>query len=229
MQKHFLRLPFDFETQALLRDLRHCETSAWTPHFNTGDYSGGWTSISLRSASGAAEDILSHPGQPAYRDTPLLAQCPAIANVLRHFECEMESVRLLNLQPAGHIKEHRDLQAGYQHGFFRVHVPLQTSDKVQFVVGGSPIPMQAGQAWYADFSQLHSVRNDGTEARVNLVIDCKRNTWSDKLFAEAGYDFAADARAAQPDAATRAKIIAQLSEMKTETAEALIRQLQEQV
>jgi hypothetical protein len=222
---HILRLPFDFEPDALVRDLRTCETHAWTPHFNTRDYSGAWTSISLRSASGEATDILSHPEQNGYRDTPLLALCPAFSAVLARFECEKESVRLLNLAPAAHIKEHSDVHAGYQYGFFRVHIPLQTSEHVRFEVGGEALAMRAGECWYADFSQPHSVENNGTLARVNLVLDCKRNAWSDRIFLQAGYDFEAEARAKRPDKETRAKMIAELAAMKTETAERLIRQL----
>jgi len=225
---HFYRLPFDFDAPPLVRDLRTCEAHAWMPHFNTRDYSGEWSSIALRSASGESADILSHPEQAGYRDTPLLAACPAFSAVLEKFECEKESVRLLKLAAGAHIKPHRDLHAGYQHGFFRVHIPLETSEHVRFVVGGGLLDMKAGECWYADFSQLHSVENNGSMARVNLVLDCKRNAWSDHLFAQIGYDFAAEARARLPDADTRAKMIAQLATMKTETADRLIRQLLDQ-
>ena len=96
---------------------------------------------------------------------------------------------------------------------------------MRFIVGGQTLDMQAGECWYADFSQPHSVANLGTEVRVNLIIDCKRNVWSDHLFSQAGYDFDAERRSKKMDAATRAKVIAQLSEMNTETARQLIHQL----
>src|ERR1700740_3548350 len=139
----FLRLPFDFHPAALLRDLRTCEASVWQAHFHAEDYSGSWTSIALRSASGASADILSHPGN-GYRDTELLACCPYFTQILRAFECELESVRLLNLAPGSMIKEHSDPHTGYRHGVFRIHVPLATSDEVDFLIGGQRLMMQAG-------------------------------------------------------------------------------------
>jgi hypothetical protein len=223
--KPFFRLPLDFDPQRLSDDLRICETLQWTPHFNTRDYSGEWSSIALRSASGSASDIHSHPTENAYRDTALLGACRYFADVLGSFQCEKESVRLLRLAGGAHIKEHRDVQAGYQFGFFRVHIPIQTSDQVRFLVAGQALDMAAGECWYADFSQTHSVENCGNESRVNLILDCKRNDWSDSLFAQAGYDFEQERRRMQFDRATRAKVIAELSGHKTEAAENLIRQL----
>ncbi len=223
----FLRLPFDFDTVAMLRDLRTCEESDWKAHFNSRDYAGSWTSIALRSASGNANDILAHPDS-SYRDTGLLARCPYFTHILRQFECELESARLLNLAAGSRIKEHSDPQTGYRYGIFRIHVPLATSDQVHFTIGGQRLAMQAGECWYGDFSLPHSVENRGDAARVNLVIDGKRNAWTDDMFARAGYDFSAETETLAPDAATRERMIAELRAMGTETAQSLIRQLQEQ-
>jgi len=222
----FLRLPFDFDVAAMRRDLDTCAALAWKAHFNSRDYEGSWTSIALRSASGNADDILAHP-DGSYRDTELLARCPCFTHILQQFECELESVRLLNLAPGSRIKEHSDPQTGYRHGVFRIHIPLETSEQVHFMIGGERLVMAAGQCWYGDFSLPHSVENRGGAARVNLVIDGKRNPWSDGMFARAGYDFAAEAQARQPDVATRERMIAELRAMGSETARELIRQLQE--
>jgi hypothetical protein len=223
----FLRLPFDFDPSALLHDLRTSEQSAWTAHFHAEDYFGSWTSIALRSASGVAGDILSHPGS-GYRDTALLALCPCFGQILHSFECELESVRLLNLAPGSVIKEHSDPNTAYRHGVFRIHVPLATSEDVHFLIGGQRLVMRAGECWYGDFSLPHSVENRGSAARVNLVIDGKRNTWSDEVFARAGYDFSAERKAMLPDAATRDRMVAELRAMDTDAARQLIRELQEQ-
>jgi len=221
----FLRLPFEFDVAALRHDLRTCEASAWEDHFNARDYAGSWTSIALRSASGKAQDILPVP-EAGYRDTDLLAGCPYFLDVLRHFECELDSVRLLNLAGGSVIKEHSDAQTGYRYGVFRLHVPLETSEQVHFFIGGQRLAMRAWECWYGDFSLPHSVENRGGTARVNLVIDGRRNAWTDALFARAGYDFSAEAAAMRPDPATRERMIAELRAMGTETAHALIRQLQ---
>jgi hypothetical protein len=39
------------------------------------------------------------------------------------------------------------------------------------------VPMVAGELWYMNADQIHSVENHGTEARINLVIDCEANAW----------------------------------------------------
>ncbi len=120
------------------------------------------------------------------------------------------------------------MHTGYQFDVFRVHIPIETSEQVRFLVGGQRLDMRQGECWYADFSLPHSVENCGATARVNLILDCKRNEWSDKLFRQAGYDFDAEARNRKLDRATRAMVIARLSEMKTDTAERLIKQLEAQ-
>ncbi|WP_211473877.1 aspartyl/asparaginyl beta-hydroxylase domain-containing protein [Collimonas humicola] len=222
----FLKLPLLFDSDELLKDLQACETMDWPRHFHTDDYSGLWSGLALRSASGKADDIYSHPGGAGHVDTPVLGLCPYIASVLGLFECEIESARLLRLAPGAFIKEHRDVHTGYQFDVFRVHIPIETSTQVRFLVGGHALDMREGECWYADFSQPHSVENCGATARTNLILDCKRNSWSDALFRQAGYDFDEEARSRRLDSATRAMVIARLSEMKTDTAERLIRQLE---
>jgi len=220
------KLPLLFDPDALLKDLRACEAMEWPPHFHTEDYAGLWSGLALRSASGKADDIYSHPGSATRLDTPLLGLCPYIAGIFDAFECEIESARLLRLAPGALIKEHRDLHTGYQFDVFRVHIPIETSRQVRFLLGGQALDMRAGECWYADFSLPHSVENCGDSARTNLILDCKRNGWSDQLFRQAGYDFEAEARSRRLDSATRAMVIARLSTMKSETAERLIKQLE---
>jgi len=231
MANHFLRLPLSFAVAPLTEDLQRCVTQRWPDHFNTRDYSGEWSSISLRSATGVETDIASVPGQQHYRDTPLLDACVAFRRVLDAFHCDRETVRLLRLGAGSVIHEHRDPGAAYADGFFRVHLPITSNDATRFLVGGHDLVMQPGECWYANFSLPHSVRNDGATDRVHLVIDCLRNTWSDGVFAEAGYDFDDEARAKRMDEATTRRVIETLRERGTETdlllAADLERQLQE--
>jgi hypothetical protein len=37
--------------------------------------------------------------------------------------------------------------------------------------------MAPGECWYNDFTELHSVHNDGDGDRVHLTIDCVVNDW----------------------------------------------------
>lgn len=218
----YFKLPEIFDAQRLLADLEVCLASAWKPHFNTRDYQGEWTSLALRSPSGNASDIATYTTDGHYRDTPLMAQCLCFKEVVAHFECEKETVRLLRLSPNSVVKEHTDFQLGYEYGIFRLHIPLTTSSEVHFCVGGVDLPMRAGECWYANFHHPHSVVNASDQARIHLVMDCIRNEWSDALFAQIGFDFEAARRTTEPDAATVQKMLTLLREMNTPAAAALI-------
>lgn len=221
----YLRLPFLFDPERLKRDLSGCLESEWRPHFNTGDYSGEWTGIALRSATGQTRDILAHPSCEQYRDTPLLEVCPYFREVLESFRCGQEGVRLLRLAPGSRINEHRDRGESYVHGIFRVHIPICTDAMVSFRVDGCEVPMKEGECWYANVDLPHSVANNGPHERIHLVIDCQRNAWSDEVFRTAGYDFSQEERQRQPDRETRRRMVEELLRMNTDTARRLIEKL----
>ena len=210
MTTRFLRLPFAFEADRLADDLAQCLRTAWTKHVNQRDYAGDWTGIALRSTTGTAGDILSVAGLDDYKDTPLVAECPYFSAILDGLHCEQETVRLLRLAPGSLIREHRDRGASYGDGFLRLHIPITTNDRTRFVVDGEALPMRPGECWYADFSLVHSVQNDGATDRVHLIIDARRNDWTDRLFEQAGYDFAADARERRMAPDTRRRVIEEL-------------------
>jgi aspartyl/asparaginyl beta-hydroxylase len=225
----FFKLPFHFEQELLQQDLAACVSAHWKQHFNQADYSGEWTSIALRSSSGMETDIYAHPDAAGYMDTPLLDQCPYFKKVLEAFDCEKESARLLSLAPGSEIKEHRDPHTAYEYGFFRLHIPLQTSSQVSFRVDGCELDMKSGECWYANFHLPHSVKNDSASSRVHLIIDCRRNAWSDAVFKEAGYDFEEEKRNREYDQETKQKMIEALSLMDTETSRSLVAQLKQEL
>lgn len=229
MDNRFFTLPFTFDAAALQQDLATCQHVHWQQHFNQRDYTGHWTSIALRSASGQITDIAAPLSVQTFVDTSLLAQCPYFSEILNQFNCPNESVRLLSLAPGSAIREHTDPQTSYANGFFRLHVPIQTPVGVQFRVDGCTLPMRVGECWYANFELPHSVENQGSTSRVHLVIDCLRNAWSDALFAEAGYDFKAETTAnALPDD-TKRQMLAELERMDSDAARQLITQLQHEL
>ncbi|MFN0139679.1 MAG: aspartyl/asparaginyl beta-hydroxylase domain-containing protein [Pyrinomonadaceae bacterium] len=216
-----LPLFFSLDIERLKSDLEICLNGEWRAHFNTRDYSGNWSSISLRSPSGNETDILPVQSETGYRDTPLLEKCIYFREVLNLFECEIEAVRLLKLAPGAEIKTHRDAQTGYQYGFFRLHVPIMTNENVWFEVDGQPLQMKESECWYADFTLPHAAKNEGDADRIHLVIDCRRNVWTDKLFRSAGYDFNAENTSSE----TNAMIIEQLEGLNTPAARELIMEI----
>jgi hypothetical protein len=221
----YLRLPFLFDHERLKHDLNKCLELEWRQHFNEKDYSGEWTGIALRSATGATHDILPRPSCDSYRDTPLLEVCSYFRNVLGSFCCRQEAVRLLRLAPGSRINEHRDRGECYERGTFRVHIPIRTDASVSFRIDGCEVPMKEGECWYANVDLPHSVANNGLHERIHLVIDCERNPWSDEMFRVAGYDFSEEERQRQPDADTRRRMVEELSRMNTDTARRLIEEL----
>ncbi|POY35674.1 aspartyl/asparaginyl beta-hydroxylase domain-containing protein [Solitalea longa] len=228
MSNDFFQLPFQFDKKQLLHDLNICVDLSWLMHFNSNDFTGEWKSIALRSISGESTDIYAHPNA-VYQDTALLNQCDYFKAIVDSFECEKESIRLLSLAAGSCINTHVDQEGGYADGFHRIHVPIQTNSLVEFVVNGQNVPMKDGECWYADFSLPHSVTNKSNEARIHLVIDCKRNQWSDELFKQCGYDFTVEQAKNKYDNQTILKIIAELELMESPVTKELIEQLKSQL
>lgn len=164
------------------RELTTLLHGVWSAHVNRRDYQGGWDVLALRCA---AEHQQAHPllqsfsiaGSEQWQDLPALAQSPHLSQFIHSLACPVKSVRLMRLHPGAVIKPHKDHGLCLEQGEARLHVPLQTNERLNFYVNGKKVPMQAGDLWYINADQEHRVENQGTEARINLVIDCQANTW----------------------------------------------------
>lgn len=223
----FLQLPLTYKPDQLLFDLAICEKYNWVAHYNTNDYNGDWKAIALRSSNGDAENVLACDA-PQFINTPLLKHCPCFSEIIGAFHCELETVRLLALAPGSIIKEHRDRGLSYAEGSFRLHIPITTDERVDFMVNGHLLNMQPGECWYANFDLPHSVNHLGTTRRIHLVIDGKRNAWTDALFKTAGYHFELEQTQKRMDPDSLHEMISHLSAMGTETADTLVANLKKQ-
>ena len=76
----------------------------------------------------------------------------------------------LRLMPGEAIAEHRDMNFSLAHAH-RVHVPIITNDRVAFTVGGETLNIPEGEIYEINNRRPHSVRNEGDEPRVHLVLD----------------------------------------------------------
>ena len=180
-----LKLPFNFDSRKLRSDLEKFTESDWTPHFNTQYYEGDWSGIALRAPrnsvlGGIYPDPVAKDG---YEDTAHLARCSYFPEVLKTFECELESARLLRLGAAAKIREHRDYLMSLEDGVARIHIPVQTNPQVEFFLDKKLVRMEIGETWYLNLNLPHSVVNHGSETRIHLVIDCLVNDWFRQLFA----------------------------------------------
>ncbi len=173
-----LKLPLSFDPTQLKADLQALTPDNWVLHFNTPYYEGDWSGVALRSVNGEDGRLYPDPTARAkYADTPTLARCPYIQQVLSVFQCELEAVRLLVLRAGSNIREHRDYNLGYEDGEVRFHIPVLTNPEVEFYLNQQRVVMNEGECWYLNFNLPHRVINRGATDRIHLVIDCVVNDW----------------------------------------------------
>lgn len=154
------------------------EPCDWVPHFNQRYYEGEWSAAALRSVGGDAKQIYPDPtALGRFADTCILARCPYIQEVIATFECPVEAARLLKLSAGSCIREHKDLNLGYEDGEIRIHIPVQTDEDVSFYLAGERILMREGESWYLNFNLPHRVENRSHVDRIHLVLDCQLNDW----------------------------------------------------
>lgn len=188
-----VRLPMTFDADRLAADVAGLvggdAAAAWIPHFVPQHYDGDWSVLPLRAPPGDLHPILQiapNPGCRDWVDTPLLARCPYIAQVLDGFACPLEAVRLMRLAPGSVIKEHRDDDLAAEDGMARLHIPVVTNADVDFRLNGTRVTMDAGSVWYLRLADRHSVTNAGDTARIHLVVDTIVDSWlADRLNAAA--------------------------------------------
>lgn len=180
--KH-LRFPFQFDENRLVADLNLVTENKWTPHFNTGGYTGNWKAISLYSTDGNEQNIyMPLETNQTLSETPLMRECHYFREVLEFFHFPILAVRLLRLEVGAEIKPHTDHELGYENGQFRLHIPIVTNPDIEFILDGERLTMLPGECWYTNVNFVHSVANRGRIDRIHLVIDGLRNAWTDELF-----------------------------------------------
>lgn len=175
-----LRLPFSFDADRLRADLEQVVGGTWVDHLVRQNYEGDWDVLPLRFTAGATHPVMqiyADPTATRFEDGPLLDRMPYVRAVIAHFECPIQSVRLMRLSPGSAIKEHSDHDLAAEWGAARIHIPITTNPQVEFLLNQRRIVMEPGGAWYLRLSDAHSVANRGTSDRVHLVIDCIANDW----------------------------------------------------
>ena len=88
----------------------------------------------------------------------------------------IEVALLVNLPKNKKILPHTD--SGDIHFFKtkRIHIPIITNDKCNFIVGDEMVQMKSGEIWEIDnANKVHSVNNDGDTDRIHLLIDYQIN------------------------------------------------------
>jgi hypothetical protein len=174
--------PLDFEVNAetLATELEWLgENLAWLPQAAATTAqrlerreSDDWSVVPLRAPLGSA--TRTDPGLPGeeYAATEVLGKLPGFRGLLEHLPCEIMAARLMRLRSRTRVEKHVDRFFGFDYGKVRLHIPVITSERSVMVFGDSDVHWRAGTLWYGDFSKPHTVRNDGHDDRIHLVIDC---------------------------------------------------------
>lgn len=178
----FARLDGPANLPALQAEVATLLGRDWVDHVNRNDYAGGWDVLPLRcqrehlDAHPILQGFAIHAGDD-WQDLPVLDTCPALRALLGRLQCPLRSARLMRLKAGAHIRPHRDHGLSLEQGQARLHLPIETSDHIRFLVDGRTVPMRAGELWYFNADQVHEVHNPGEHDRINLVIDCVANAW----------------------------------------------------
>ncbi|HEX5221298.1 MAG TPA: GNAT family N-acetyltransferase [Verrucomicrobiae bacterium] len=181
-----LKLPLQFDPARLQADLARILDADHVPHFNTAYYEGDWSAVPLRSIGGRIDHIYPDPtAKDAFADTPLLERCAYVREALTSLRCPQRAVRFLRLKAGSIIKEHRDYELGFEDGEVRLHIPVVTNAKVEFILNQTRVTMSEGECWYLNVNQPHRVANRGATDRVHLVADCVLNDWLRELLLSA--------------------------------------------
>ncbi|MFK8164217.1 MAG: aspartyl/asparaginyl beta-hydroxylase domain-containing protein [Lewinella sp.] len=225
----YLKLPFHFEEEALIKDLKAISTKHWTPQIYKMNYKGDWTSIALISEEGDNNNFAYASASEHLKDTAALKKCPYFKKVIRSFKCPLISARLLKLNGHSEIKPHRDYKLGYEDNNFRVHIPIVTNNQVEFILGGKKLEMLPGECWYTNVNFIHSVANRSDSARVHLVIDGERNDWSDEIFFSLAPKESFNLTDSQYSEETKKRIIEELKNKIDPTSQELIKKLENEL
>lgn len=79
-------------------------------------------------------------------------------------------VMLARMPAGGVIRPHRDANpaAKWPH---KIHVPIQTSDRVTFRIDGQGFHLPEGEAAELNNMGIHAVENGGSEPRIHLIFE----------------------------------------------------------
>lgn len=127
----------------------------------------------------------SDPDWTTWVETSALKDCQVYQEILDSLDCRKTNVRLLRLEPQGEVQEHTDPQLNLDfRNQVRLHVPVFTSESVEFMLNGTPVPLMPGELWYMRLSDPHRVRNHGDTERVQLSVDVVVNDWVEELIVD---------------------------------------------
>lgn len=179
-----IKLPLTFDVNLMQKDLVCFHADDWIEHFVKQNYEGDWSVIPLRGPVDATHPVMmiySDPTCTEFGDTVFLKQTRYFPKVLAAFQCPLQAVRLMKLSAGSRIKEHTDFDLAVENGVARLHIPVLSDGKVDFLLNSTRVEFREGECWYLRLCDPHSVENHGSRDRVHLVIDACVNDWLKRM------------------------------------------------
>lgn len=159
----FYQLPFSFDVGQLTKEIEQFTGSDWVTHHEGFQ---GNSAIPLISVNGEFNNDFKGPMQP----TAALEKSPYIKQILASFGEVLSRSRLMRLAPGAQVPLHSDINYHW-YKRVRVHIPITTTEQVQFFCHDKQVHMGAGECWIFDSWKLHKVENNSDQYRVHLVVD----------------------------------------------------------
>ena len=99
---------------------------------------------------------------------------PVVNKILSNFPgCKDTFRAITTVLPGDYVPPHTDMQPS--DWVVRVHVPITTNDKAEFLSEGEWTHMDVGKAYLVNTEADHAIRNFGDTPRVHLMFDiCSR-------------------------------------------------------
>lgn len=170
------KLPFKFDTSIIKKEIAQFSKSDYYDIYNP--------SVTLKTlwAKHLIDPIGGPDTIPVFKPNAALKKCPYLLSVLETFKCKKETFRIHILDAKANIKPHRDIGYSFEQGKIRIHIPIETNDKVELLLDDKFVKMKAGETWYCNFNVKHEVKNKSTKPRVHLIMDCPVNDWLKEIF-----------------------------------------------
>ena len=137
----------------------------------------------------AGEHWMTCPLIEEYEKTPNYDLFILASIIEKKMQCRVKNLMFYAMLPGGDIPPHRDMVGNVGFGGLRLHVPIITNDKVNFIVDGRKVNMGVGELWALDTSYTHSVTNFGSTNRIHLVMDVILNEWVENLLPPKNWRF----------------------------------------
>ena len=174
-----LKLPFTFDPNRIKEEISQFSKTDYYDIYNP--------SVKMESlwSKHFIEPIRNPDDSFKFSPNTALKKCPYLLSIHDTFQCDKETFRVHTLDGGAHIRPHRDSGYSLAHGKVRLHIPVETNDKVQILLNDELVQMQAGECWYCNFHITHEVHNYSDRPRIHLIIDCMVNDWLKAIFKQA--------------------------------------------